>query len=100
MQGTDKAKRVSVSPDQSKRRTLQRLALGAVAAPLVASVAMQGLTISKVHAGTASSSSVKQDGKNSGGKNSGGKNGGNEGGNFGGKNGGNAGGNSGGPPEF
>jgi hypothetical protein len=79
MQGIDKAKKITDSPDQSKRRTLQRLAVGAVAAPLVTSVAMQGLTISKVHAGTAASSAIVNDGKNDGHKNDGRNDGKNDG---------------------
>lgn len=43
--------------DQSKRRTLMRLGLGAAfVTPIVASFSMDGLTISKVHAQTANGS--------------------------------------------
>lgn len=39
--------------DESKRRTLIRLGLGAAfVTPIVASFSMEGLTISKVHAGS------------------------------------------------
>jgi hypothetical protein len=44
--------------DQSKRRTLSRLALGAFVAPIVASFPMDGLTISKVHAQVANGSGI------------------------------------------
>jgi hypothetical protein len=43
--------------DERKRRTLTKLALGAAfVTPIVASFSMDGLTISKVHAQTASGS--------------------------------------------
>jgi hypothetical protein len=45
--------------DASKRRTLMRLGLGAAfVTPLVASFSMDGLTISKVHAATATGSGM------------------------------------------
>jgi hypothetical protein len=45
--------------DESKRRTLIRLGLGAAfATPIVASFSMEGLTISKVHAGSRDGSSL------------------------------------------
>jgi hypothetical protein len=45
--------------DESKRRTLTRLGLGAAfVAPIVASFSMDGLTISKVHAASANGSGV------------------------------------------
>ena len=45
--------------DESKRRTLMRLGLGAAfVTPIVASFSMDGLTISKVHASTANGSGV------------------------------------------
>ena len=45
--------------DETKRRTLTRLALGAAfVTPIVASFSMDGLTISKVHAQTANGSGV------------------------------------------
>jgi hypothetical protein len=45
--------------DESKRRTLIRLGLGAAfVAPIVASFSMDGLTISKVHAASADGSGV------------------------------------------
>ena len=43
--------------DESKRRTLMRLGLGAAfVTPIVASFSLDGLTISKVHAQTANGS--------------------------------------------
>ncbi len=45
--------------DESKRRTLKRLGLGAAfVTPIVTSFAMDGLTISKVHAQAADGSGV------------------------------------------
>jgi hypothetical protein len=45
--------------DESKRRTLARLGLGAAfVTPVVASFSMDGLTISKVHAQTANGSGI------------------------------------------
>ena len=45
--------------DESKRRTLMRLALGAAfVTPIVASFSIDGLTISKVHAQAVDSSGV------------------------------------------
>jgi hypothetical protein len=45
--------------DESKRRTLMRLGLGAAfVTPIVASFSMDGLTISKVHAATAHGSGL------------------------------------------
>ena len=45
--------------DESKRRTLARLGLGAAfVAPIVASFSMDGLTISKVHAQSANGSGL------------------------------------------
>ena len=50
--------------DESKRRTLMRLGLGAAfVAPIVASFSMDGLTISKVHAASANGSGVTSDKK-------------------------------------
>jgi hypothetical protein len=47
--------------DESKRRTLLRLGLGAAfVAPIVASFSMDGLTISKVHAQAANGSGFVQ----------------------------------------
>ena len=52
---TEKAKQEEAlrGLDESRRRTLIRLGLGAAfVAPIVASFSMDGLTISKVHAGS------------------------------------------------
>lgn len=47
--------------DESKRRTLTRLGLGAAfVTPIVASFSIDGLTISKVHAQTANGSGFVQ----------------------------------------
>jgi hypothetical protein len=64
MQETELEKQAADSHDHSKRQTLQRLAIGAAfVAPLMTSVSMSGLTISKVHAGSAASSAVKEEEK-------------------------------------
>lgn len=58
---TDKAKQEDALKgiDESKRRTLMRLAVGAAfVTPVVASFSMDGLTISKVHAASRDGSGV------------------------------------------
>ena len=58
---TDKSKQDEALDgiDESKRRTLTRLGLGAAfVTPIVASFSMDGLTISKVHAATANGSGM------------------------------------------
>lgn len=47
--------------DPDKRRTLTKLAAGAFLAPVVASFPMDGLTISRAHAETASGSGLVKD---------------------------------------
>jgi len=57
MAGDSKQEEALKGIDESKRRTLLRLGLGAAfVAPIVASFSMDGLTISKVHAQAANGS--------------------------------------------
>ena len=57
MRGDSKREEALDGIDESKRRTLIRLGIGAAfVTPIVASFSMDGLTISKVHAATANGS--------------------------------------------
>jgi hypothetical protein len=61
MQESQAEKKEPDSLDQTRRQALRRLVVGAAfVAPLVTSVSMDGLTISKVYAGSASSSGAKK----------------------------------------
>jgi hypothetical protein len=62
MTDTSKQEKALTGIDQTKRRTLMRLGLGAAfVGPIVASFSMDGLTISKVHAQSAKGSGVRRD---------------------------------------
>jgi hypothetical protein len=61
MQGARPENNVGDDVDHTRRQALRRLAVGAAfVAPLVTSVSIDGLTISKVYAGSASSSGAKK----------------------------------------
>jgi hypothetical protein len=63
MTDNSKLEKALTGIDESKRRTLMRLGLGAAfVAPIVASFSMDGLTISKVHAASANGSGVTHGG--------------------------------------
>ncbi len=59
MADKEKLEKALTGIDESKRRTLVRLGLGAAfVTPIVTSFSMDGLTISKVHAQTADGSGI------------------------------------------
>jgi hypothetical protein len=59
MSETGKQEKALEGIDETKRRTLMRLGLGAAfVTPIVASFTMDGLTISKVHAQAANGSGI------------------------------------------
>ena len=61
MTDTSKQKQGLDGPDAKKRETLKRLALGAAfVVPVVTSLSLEGMTISKVHAAAPAGSDVRE----------------------------------------
>ncbi len=61
MTDTSKQKQGLDGPDAKKRETLKRLGLGAAfVVPVVTSLSLEGMTISKVHAATPAGSDVRE----------------------------------------